>query len=182
MKNAFAVWSECRSTRVFGTHCHPESRTSGFTLIELLVAVVVVAVLAAIALPSYSIYVARARRAEARTHLVEAAQFMQRFYAANDSFLADRAGNTVISQMPDSSKRSPADAAVDTQLYNLEIPRGAAPLTNDMSFTLRMVPDARGAMANDECGTFTLTSVGVRGVLVAAGTSGDSALRDRCWK
>jgi len=181
MKNTLVVRSEFRATNLFKTRCHPVPKTSGFTLIELLIAVVIVAILAAIALPSYSIYVARARRAEARTHLVEAAQFMQRFYAANDNFLTDRADNAVINQMPNSSKRSPADAADGTQLYNLEIPLGAAPLTNAMSFTLRMVPVADGVMGNDECGTFTLTSVGVRGVLVA-GVAGDSTLRDSCWK
>ena len=150
-------------------------------MIELLIAVAIVAILAAIAIPSYSSFVARARRAEARTHLVEAAQFMQRFYAANDSFVTDRANNPVIQKMPSSSKRSPADAADGAQLYNLEIPLGDAPLTNAMSFTLHMVPVAGGAMANDACGTFTLTSVGVRGVLVTS-VAGDTPLRDSCWK
>ena len=181
MKNAIAGLSESQATHLFRTRCRSAFGMSGFTLIELLIAVVVVAVLAAIALPSYSAYIARARRAEARTHLVEAAQFMQRLYASNDSFVTDRANNAVIDQMPNSAKRSPADAAEGTQLYNLEIPLGVAPLTNAMSFTLRMVPAAGGAMANDDCGTFTLTSVGVRGVLVA-GAVGETTVRDGCWK
>ena len=85
------------------------------------------AFLAAITLPSYSIYIATARRAEARTHLVEAAQFMQRFYAANHNLVIDHANNAAIDQMPNSAKRSPADAADGTRLYNLEIPQGIAP-------------------------------------------------------
>lgn len=181
MNTTIAVWQASRATRSLRTRCHPAPEASGFTLIELVIAVAIVAILAAIALPSYSAYIARARRAEARTHLVEAAQFMQRFYAANDNFLTDRANNAVIDQMPNSSKRSPADASEGTQLYNLEIPLGVAPLTNAMSFTLRMVPVAGGVMGNDACGTFTLTSVGIRGVLVA-GAVGDSSLRDSCWK
>ena len=152
------------------------ARASGFTLIELMIAVAIVAVLAAVALPSYTSYIAKARRAEARTHLVEAAQFMQRFYAANDSFLKDRAGNDVIDQMPGNLKRSPVDG---TKLYDLTNPLDVPP--NPMSFTLRMVPVAGGVMANDACGTFTLTSTGVRGVLVGA-TVGSSTLRDTCWK
>lgn len=181
MKHTIAVPPESRATRSLRTRYRPAPGVSGFTLIELLIAVAIVAILAAIALPSYSAYIARARRAEARTHLVEAAQFMQRFYAANDSFLSDRANNAVIDQMPNSSKRSPADASEGTQIYNLEIPLGDAPLTNAISFTLRMVPVAGGVMSNDVCGTFTLTSVGIRGVLVA-GAVGDSTLRDSCWK
>nr|WP_255532211.1 MULTISPECIES: type IV pilin protein [unclassified Polaromonas] len=75
-----------------------------------MVTVPFVAVLAAIALPSYASYVARARRADARGQLVHAAQFMQRFYAANDSFSKDRAGNDVINQVPASLKQSPSDS------------------------------------------------------------------------
>ena len=156
----------------------PVSRVSGFTLIELLIAVAIVAILAGIGLPSYTSYIARAKRADARTQLVQAAQFMQRFYAANDSYLKDRANNAVITQVPDNLKRSPADG---TKLYDLTIPLGADPLTSAMSFTLQMVPVAGGSMANDACGTFTLTSTGLRGVLVG-GVAGATTLRDTCWK
>jgi len=151
------------------------SRVSGFTLIELLIGVAIVAVLAAIALPSYTSYIAKARRAEARTHLVEAAQFMQRFYAANDSFLTDRMGNNVIRQMPANLQRSPTDG---TQLYELVIPTTS--LTT-VSFEIRMVPVSSGVMGNDACGAFTLTSTGVRGVLVGS-VPNTGALRDSCWK
>ena len=154
------------------------TRISGFTLIELMVTVAIVAVLAAIALPSYASYVARARRADARGQLVQAAQFMQRFYAANDSFSADRAGNGVIGQVPASLMQSPADSA---KLYDLDIPTGDAPLTNPMGFTLHMVPVAGGVMARDLCGIFTLTSTGLRGILVS-GVPDNGALRDTCWK
>jgi type IV pilus assembly protein PilE len=150
---------------------------SGFTLIELMVTVAIVAVLARIALPSYTSYIARAQRADARTQLLQVAQFMQRFYAANDSYLEDRATptpNPVLGQVPAGLKVSPADG---TKLYDLQIPQGAAPLTNAMSFTIRMVPVDGGKMARDECGTFTLTSLGVRGETV-----GNQTLRDSCWK
>ena len=76
------------------------SRVRGFTLIELMVTAAIVAVLAAIAVLSYASYIARARRADARVQLVQAAQFMQRFYTANDSFSKDHAGNDVINQVP----------------------------------------------------------------------------------
>lgn len=160
------------------TSTKPSARMSGFTLIELMVTVAIVAILGSIALPSYTRYIARAHRADARTQLLQVAQFMQRFYAANDSFAKDRTNQDVIDQVPDNLKVSPADG---TKLYDLTMPLGDAPLTNAMSFTIRMVPVSGRVMATDECGTFTLTSTGVRGVIVGDAV-GNAALRDTCWK
>ena len=159
----------------------PAGRVYGFTLIELMITVVIVAILAAIALPSYTSYVARARRADARTQLVQVAQFMQRFYAANDTFVNDRSGNSVISVAPFNLKQSPAPTG-STKLYELTIP---AETLSAGSFEIRMVPVDGGIMSNDPCGAFSLDGTGKRGIVVAGVLYTDSTaqpLINTCWK
>jgi type IV pilus assembly protein PilE len=162
------------------TRSAPGARTSrdrlgGLTLIEVLVVISILSLLVAIALPSYTEHVARAKRADARTQLLQAAQFMQRFYAANDDYQADRAGNAIRTQIPANLLKSPADSEA---VYTLEIP--VATLTR-ATFEIQMVPVPGGPMAADKCGTFALSSLGVRSVIVGAVQS-TSALRDSCWK
>lgn len=140
-----------------------------------MIVISIVSILVAVALPSYSEHVARARRADARTQLLQVAQFMQRFYAANDSFYQDRANNSVATQIPPNLMKSPADGAA---IYSLEIPSG---MLTSMSFELRMVPLPGGPMGADKCGTFSINSVGVRGVIVG-GVADHASLRDTCWK
>ena len=66
----------------------------GITLIELLVVVLIVAILAAVAIPVYTGYMQRARRADAKTALeqVRAAQEMWR--AERGTYAIDAGGNT----------------------------------------------------------------------------------------
>ncbi len=66
----------------------------GITLIELLVVILIVAILAAVAIPTYTGYLQRARRADAKTALeqVRAAQEMWR--AERGTYATDLGGNT----------------------------------------------------------------------------------------
>lgn len=62
------------------------SRSRGFTLIELLVAVVIVGIVAAIAVPSYSSYVLKSRRADAFDAVTFVQQEQERFRSQNTEY------------------------------------------------------------------------------------------------
>lgn len=59
-------------------------RPAGFTLIELMVAVAIIAVLAAIAYPSYTDQVRKGRRADAKQALLDLAARQERFNTVNN--------------------------------------------------------------------------------------------------
>jgi len=146
-------------------------RIRGFTLIELMIVVAVVAILAAVALPSYQESVARGNRAEARAVLLRAAQWMERHYSENnryDQFVnGDAVSKSSLVDVGSSLIKSPSEGAVR---YNLSMTLAA------QTFTLTMV--RAGSAASDRCGDFTLSHLGVKGLVNnASGTT-----MPECWK
>jgi len=146
----------------------------GFTLVEIMVVLAIVMTLAAIAMPSYTENIKQSKRAEAKAQLLEAAQFMQRFYSQNDSYATKRGDSSNVA-IPDALARVPRTAAAGSQNYTISF---ATPGPTTATFILQAAPRVGGSMAGDKCGTFTLTQAGQRGVSGnAAGTTADS-----CWK
>ncbi|MBS0451672.1 MAG: type IV pilin protein [Proteobacteria bacterium] len=130
-----------------------------FTLIEMLIVLVLVAILASVALPSYNAYLRRAHRAKARSALLQAAHRLEREATASGSF-ANAEVPEALSSVPGGqyaiSRQPPLDA-VDAA----------------SRFMLRATP--QGAQADDACGTFTLSSTGERGL------QGNQAKVADCW-
>ena len=150
-------------------------RSRGFTLIELMIVVAIVAILASVAYPSYRDSIDKSRRAETRAQLMDAVQFMQRFYSQNDRYNETNADPAVAAALPAALQVSPKGAAAGTQIYDIGFAAGTLTQTG---FMLQAVPRAGGAMANDKCGTLQINQVGRR--TVTGNTGGATA--ETCWR
>lgn len=140
-------------------------RAGGVTLIELLIVILVLAVLTAIAVPSYQEHVARANRAEAKGILLETAQFLERNYTVANRYDLDGAGNATT--LPFATSPKPGGGAAK---YNITAAYGAAPA---QTFTLTAT--RAGSMAADACGDLTLDQTGTQGL------ANNSLTVAECW-
>jgi type IV pilus assembly protein PilE len=147
----------------------------GFTLIELLIAVTIVAILAAIAYPTYNDAMRKTRRADAKSLLLEIA-------ARQEQLFSSRAPNTYGNTVTSLGYANPlqTEGGWYTLTVAAENTAGAAcagtaadPCT---AFTLTAAP--QNDQANDRCKGFTLNHFGVKGLTKAGATPNDIA---DCW-
>lgn len=136
--------------------------SSGFTLIEVMIVVAIIGVLSAIGFPAYTDYIMRGNRSEATAALLEARQFMERYYGANNRYSTAADGNPAL---PTRLQTIPAGGPTR---YTLSV----AATVN--SYTLTAVPS--GSMATDKCGSLTITNTGVKG----RSTTGPTVAE--CWR
>ena len=117
-----------------------KNRQGGFTLIELMIVVVVIAILAAIAIPAYGNFVRQAHRADAQTDMLQFAQAMERCFTRHRSY----------------SGASCPDDPLDTARYKFSV----VPEEPTTTFTITATPV--GAQNSDQCGEMTLNHLGER--------------------
>lgn len=138
----------------------------GFTLIELMITVAIVAILAAIAYPSYQSQIRKSNRAVAKTALLTYAQFLEKCYTQNSVYT----GCTY----------APTDSATfdaGKQLFAISIANTVGGVANPNVFTITAT--AQNSQAGDTaCATFSLTNANVK----TATTSGGADNSNVCWR
>lgn len=132
---------------------------AGFTLIEMVMVVAMIGILTAIAIPSYTAYIMRSNRSEARSQLLMASQWMERVRNESGSYATFGVLPAALTTSP-----PPPNAAK----YNIGVN-----VINAGSYILTAT--AVGVMAADICATITLSNTGVRG-FTGAGSS-----LETCW-
>lgn len=147
-------------------HNRRATNIAGFTLVELMIVVVIIAVLAAVAIPSYQDSMRKSRRADAQGALQQLRQAMERHYTKTYSYQGAAAGGADTGSPQIFATQSPVEGG--TAFYQLTISAAA-----NNTFTLTATPVAATGQNQDLCGTLTLTNTGVR-TSSGAGT--------RCWE
>ena len=131
-------------------------RTAGMTLIELLVVMAIVAILAAIAYPSYRGHIAKTHRKAAAACLSQYANFMERHYTANLSYEGAE---------PDLACRTENDLG---RFYSFPDPEIGE---DSRSYTVSAVPtDSQQSTDPNHCGELSLDQTGAR-----------QPRNDACW-
>ncbi|WP_374402321.1 type IV pilin protein [Niveibacterium sp.] len=134
------------------------SISEGFTLVELLIVVAVIALLTAIAVPSYSSYIERGRRAEGRAALEQAAQMLERLYTRTNSYSVTL-----------------ADAGIPATSSSGRYTISVAAMAADVIATSYVITATPSGWTDPHCGSLTLNSVGQRG------RTGTSPVTE-CWQ
>ncbi|MGA2842497.1 MAG: type IV pilin protein [Steroidobacteraceae bacterium] len=138
-------------------------KSAGFSLIELAVAMVIVAIIAAIAIPSYSNYALQSHRTDAKTALLDLASLEERYYSVNNTYTLTPAnlGYTAFPQ------------TVGSGYYQVNVTNVNPPALNTPA-TYTLTATAIGTQTKDTlCTSFTLNQQGVQ-------TSSDT-VNNSCW-
>lgn len=138
---------------------HNGMQASGFTLIELMIVLVIIGILTTVAIPAYTQYVTKSRRASAQACLASHATWMERYGATHMTYILT--GTLPVLDC--------ASAANTGSHYTYELTNAT-----DSTYTVSAAPTGHQATADARCGTLSIDQTGLRTASGNAGVTG-------CW-
>ena len=149
---------------------HAMNLQRGITLIEMLIVMIIIALIASFAYPSYMHYVVDTKRTAAASILLQVADRQQQFFMDNKRFTNDLtdlgfANNPLVISDDGSVMAGAADAA---SVYSIALSNVAA-----TTFTVTAAPLHGQASRDTDCGSLTLNQAQLKG---------SSAGGNDCWK
>jgi len=126
----------------------------GFTLIELMIAVAILAIIMAIAYPSYQNQVRKSHRGDVQAEMMELAHNLERCFTRTNAYNACGI----------------AGGLSESERYNIQIDPHTA-----SAYTITAVPQAEGGQNSDICASLSLDHLGVKGTSAAGLSASD------CW-
>lgn len=164
-----------------------KNKKQGFSLIELMIAVAILGIISAIAMPSYSRYVQKAKRTEAKAEVLRIAQLQENYYVQNLSYASqlDGAGGLGFST---------TKIETETGLYTVE----TWPLTNAgakdtdcdgtnadpcVAYVVEAVPATGSPQSHDSScsGGFRISNTGLKQAKSSTDTEWSQATGLECW-
>jgi len=137
-------------------------KQTGFTLLEIMVVVVLIAILAAIGLPSYNDYILRSRLGEAYSNLGDMSTKLEQFFQDSRTYVGACAAGTV----------APLPAANNARYFTITC--------SNLGATAYTVTATGIAGTNTAGFTFTIDQAGTRATTAVPASSGYVA-NATCW-
>lgn len=142
-------------------HARAQHAAFGFSLLEMLLVLVLIAVLAAMALPAYTRHLGRTHRVAAQSCLTEYAHYMERFHVAHLRY--DSTADGLTNEDPHLGCQ-----ALVARSYTITMDATAA------GFVVTAAPTPMQIRRDASCGTLSVNQRGTRTASGAAGATG-------CW-
>jgi type IV pilus assembly protein PilE len=139
------------------TMSKPSTHARGFSLIELVIVLLIIAILSAIAIPSYRQYVVRANRVDAQRALMDLAARQERVFYTKNAYA------TTMAELGGSASVAGANYTI------------APPSATSTSFTMTATAVGSQKKSDQQCQTLTITNTGVQG------STGATANDPKCW-